>query len=58
MKDIHVELINKLNKATKDIIEEYVAEKELDIADIVYCGVYSAEETALAIKRELKHKNR
>lgn len=58
MKDIHVELINKLNDATKDIIREYIAEKGLDIADIVYCSVFSAEEVGLAIKRELKHADR
>lgn len=54
MKDIHVELVNKLNAATKDIIEDYMSEKALDVHDIVYCSVYSAEETALAVKRTLK----
>lgn len=58
MKDIHVELVNKFNDATKDIIREYIAEKGLDIADIVYCSVFSAEEVGLAIKRKLKHADR
>lgn len=54
MKDIHVELVNKLNAATKAIIKEYMSEKALDVRDLVYCSVYSAEETALSVKRALK----
>lgn len=54
MKQEHVDLINDMESVLKPIIEKHMQEKGLDIADVVYCSCFSAEEIALRIKREMR----
>lgn len=54
MKQEHSDLIDELKAVSKPIIEKYIKEKNLDVADIVYCSCFSSEEIALRIKREME----
>ena len=53
-----LDLMKELNKAIESIIEKYIKEGDLDIADVVYCSMVEAETIALATKRRLLKKSR
>ena len=53
-----LDLMKELNKAIEPIIEKYIKEGDLDVADVVYCSMVEAETIALATKRRITRSER
>lgn len=53
-----LDLMKELNKAIEPIVEKYIKEGDLDVADVVYCSMVEAETIALATKRRITKSER